>query len=148
METTVYNDTPLYSISVAAKILGISVHTLRMYEKEGLIIPFKKKTSHRLYSQYDIDRLNCIRKAINENKISINGIKTIYSFIPCWELIECSQADRENCDSYSSNSAPCWTHHHINNPCSLLECRTCKVYKDFSECKSIKSSLIQILQDK
>ena len=148
METTVNYDTPLYSISVAAKILGISVHTLRMYEKEGLIIPFKKETSHRLYSQYDIDRIQCIRKAINEYKISINGIKTIYSFIPCWEIIGCSEIEKNNCDSYTTESAPCWTHHHINNPCSLLECRSCEVYRNFSECKSVKSSIIQLLKDK
>ncbi len=29
---------PIYPIGVASKLLGISVHTLRMYEKEGLII--------------------------------------------------------------------------------------------------------------
>jgi hypothetical protein len=33
---------PLFPIRTAAKLLNISVHTLRMYEKEGLIIPFKK----------------------------------------------------------------------------------------------------------
>jgi len=148
METKVNYDTPLYSISVAAKILGISVHTLRMYEKEGLIIPFKKKSSHRLYSQYDIDRLICIRKAINESKISINGIKTVYSFIPCWEIIGCGEIDRDNCNAYTKNSSPCWSYKHINNPCSSIECRNCKVYRNFSECNSIKSSIIQLLKDK
>ncbi len=148
METTVNYETPLYSISVAAKILGISVHTLRMYEKEGLIIPFKKKTSHRLYSQCDIDRLSCIRKAINESKISINGIKTIYSLIPCWEIIGCSEVDKSNCNAYKTNSAPCWSHQHINNTCSNIECRICEVYRNFSECKSVKSSIIQLLKDK
>ena len=36
------NTEPVFPISTAAKLLKISVHTLRMYEREGLIIPFKK----------------------------------------------------------------------------------------------------------
>lgn len=90
------NDLPIYPISVAAQLLNISVHTLRMYEREGLIIPHKKKSNQRLYSKVDLERIQCIRKAINESKISINGIKTIYSLIPCWELVKCSEEDKKN----------------------------------------------------
>ena len=43
-------NSPKYTISSAATLLGISVHTLRMYEREGLIIPFKKESGQRLYS--------------------------------------------------------------------------------------------------
>src|SRR3989304_5728011 len=89
---------PLFPISITAKLLGISVHILRMYERENLIIPFKKKTNHRLYSKADIERISCIRRAINEYKISIAGIKTIYSLIPCWQIVKCSDEDRKNCD--------------------------------------------------
>ncbi|MCJ7553068.1 MAG: MerR family transcriptional regulator, partial [Ignavibacteriaceae bacterium] len=30
-----------------------------MYEREGLILPYQKDTGHRLYSDSDIDRLQC-----------------------------------------------------------------------------------------
>jgi MerR family transcriptional regulator/heat shock protein HspR len=33
---------PIFTISAAAKLLGISVHTLRMYEREGLFIRSKR----------------------------------------------------------------------------------------------------------
>ncbi|CUT05716.1 MerR family DNA-binding transcriptional regulator [Candidatus Kryptonium thompsonii] len=33
---------PVFPISVVAERLGISEHTIRMYEREGLIIPYKK----------------------------------------------------------------------------------------------------------
>jgi MerR family transcriptional regulator/heat shock protein HspR len=109
-----------------------------MYEKEGLIIPFKKKSNHRLYSEADIERLTCIRRAIKEQKISINGIKTIYSLIPCWDIIKCSQKDRENCDSYKSHSKPCWSFVHTENVCGTLNCRECEVYRNYAECKTLK----------
>src|SRR3989339_600291 len=89
-------DEPIFPIRAAAQLLKISVHTLRMYEREGLIIPFKKESSHRLYSQTDLKRIECIRRAINEMKISINGIKTMYSLIPCWEIMGCSGENRIN----------------------------------------------------
>jgi len=135
---------PLYPISGAAKILDISVHTLRMYEREGLILPFKKESSHRLYSRADIERLKCIRKAINESKISIAGIKTIYSLIPCWEIAKCSKSDRENCDAFKTHARPCWTFKHSYNICGGKACRQCDVYRLYSECGKIKDLITSL----
>lgn len=138
------NDRPLFTISSAAEILNVSVHTLRMYEKEGLIIPFRKESGHRLYSDSDIKRLSCIREAINEKKISIQGIKTIYSFIPCWKIKGCSQEDRSKCEAFFSHSNPCWTFNKKSNICSESDCRDCDVYKNFSDCKSIKENIAKL----
>ncbi len=135
---------PVFPISTAARMLKISVHTLRMYEKEGLIIPFKKETNHRLYSRKDIDRLNCIRKAINEYKISIAGIKAIYSFIPCWQINGCTEKDRLSCEAFLSHNKPCWSFEHKNNVCKNMNCRECKVYKSFSECSDIKKAIVNL----
>ncbi len=138
-------DLPLFPISSAAKLLNISVHTLRMYEKEGLIIPFKKESNHRLYSKADIDRLKCIRKAINESKISIAGIKTIYSLIPCWEITKCSEEDRKNCVAFKAHSQPCWTFKHEKNVCAKKDCRNCDVYFQYAECSQIKELITSFI---
>lgn len=134
----VQTDKPIYPIRTAAKLLNISVHTLRMYEKEDLIIPFKKSTSHRLYSKSDIDRINCIRSAINDSKISINGIKTIYSMMPCWEVMNCSKTDRSKCSAFLRHSGPCWAVKGDDTICAKKDCRSCSVYQDYGECGSIK----------
>ena len=139
MHSEVSNDHPIYPIRTAAKLLDISVHTLRMYEKENLIIPYKKSTSHRLYSQYDIDRIKCIRQAINELKISINGIKSIYSLMPCWEVKKCSVEERNQCNAYSTHHGPCWATKSENTICAPQDCRECNVYKNYGECGSIKN---------
>jgi len=141
LEAIEKHEIPLFPISVAAKLLGISVHTLRMYEKEGLIVPFKKESNHRLYSNSDIERLSCIRNTINESKISIAGIKSIYSLIPCWEITGCSESDRVKCDAYKSHSSPCWSFKHTENVCAGLNCRNCEVYKNFIENGSLKEKL-------
>jgi MerR family transcriptional regulator, heat shock protein HspR len=138
---------PLYSISIAARLLNVSVHTLRMYEREGLIIPFRKDSQHRLYAQVDIDRLTCIRHAINKDKLSIAGIQTIYSMIPCWDIKKCGTFERDNCEAYKGYRKACWMFSHVNNICANQVCRECTVYKDYSECGSIKES-IKIISDK
>jgi len=137
-------DTPLYTISTTAKMLGISVHTLRMYEREGLILPFQKSSGHRLYSQSDIERLQCIRNAINKEKISIAGIQHIHALIPCWEIVSCSKKDRENCNAYKSHSKGCWTFEHADDICKGLDCRACPVYKESTDCKNIKNRIIEL----
>lgn len=141
-------DTPVYTISTAATILGISIPTLRVYEKEGLIIPHKKESSHRLYSENDLERLRCIRKAIHEDKISIEGIKTLLSLIPCWALRPCAEADRENCDAYERHQGPCWLYKHKNNVCAGKECRECIVYREYATCGKIKESLRDLIKVK
>jgi MerR family transcriptional regulator/heat shock protein HspR len=135
---------PIFSISTAAKLLGISVHTLRMYEREGLIIPFKKDSNQRSYSQVDIERINCIRNAINESKISINGIKTIYSLIPCWQVVKCSDDDRKKCQGFNGHGNPCWSYNHPNTICENKNCRECEVYNNFSECGKVKELIKSI----
>ena len=136
--------TPVYPIRTAAQLLGISVPTLRMYEKEGLIIPHKTPGNQRIYSDADLERLRCIRRAINESKISINGIKTIYSLIPCWEVIQCSDEDRANCNAFMSHEQPCWTFTHPNTTCENRDCNECEVYTMYSQCGSIKDLIKSI----
>jgi MerR family transcriptional regulator/heat shock protein HspR len=147
LKKTADEELPVFPISAAAKILNISVHTLRMYERQGLIIPYKKSTNHRLYSQSDIERLRCIRHAINDLKISIAGIKAMQSLIPCWKIKGCNIEDRFNCKAYTSNSQPCWSYNQKENKCPEKDCKKCEVYKNFSECKSIKEIIIKFINE-
>jgi MerR family transcriptional regulator, heat shock protein HspR len=81
---------PAFSIGSVARLLGVSVHTLRMYEREGLIIPFKTPSGQRRYSAQDVEHLRCIRKAINEEKLGIAGIQHLQALIPCRQIVGCS----------------------------------------------------------
>ena len=144
MYNQIESDEPIFPISTAARLLKISVHTLRMYEREGLFIPYKKESNQRLYSKDDIERIQCLRRAINESKISINGIKTIFSLLPCWEVKGCSQNERENCKAYNNHNRPCWSYDHEDNTCKDKNCRECVVYKDYSECGKVKELIKSI----
>jgi MerR family transcriptional regulator/heat shock protein HspR len=136
---------PVYTISSAAKILHISVHTLRMYEREGLIIPFRKNSNQRLYSDLDLERVRCIQRTINEDKINIEGIRRVLALLPCWAMIKCSANDRSSCEFYNSHTKPCWMINHNSNTCTDRECRECEVYQSFGSCSSIKEKLKVLL---
>lgn len=141
------SNTPVYTISMAANILGISVHTLRMYEKECLIIPFQKESNQRLYSDNDIERINNFRKTIHDDKIGIAGLRSMASLMPCWEIVNCSEKDRKNCQSFHSYLKPCWAYKHESNVCADISCRECTVYLDF-EYGKVKQKIFEMLQSK
>ncbi len=124
-------------------MLGLSVQTLRYYEREGLIAPYKSSTNHRWYSKADIDRLECIRKAIKEDKMTIAGIKHIHALIPCWQIRGCSEQDRANCDAFKGHKQGCWGYPHANNVCATRDCRLCEVYRLAVNCEDIKKTIIK-----
>lgn len=47
----------LISISKAANLLGVHVDTLRMWDKQGKLIPVKTLGKHRRYSLGDIEKI-------------------------------------------------------------------------------------------
>jgi len=130
-----------YSIGKAAKMIGLSVHTLRKYELNGLVLPSRNGGKQRRYSEDDLERLRCVHRAINEEKISIQGIRHMLAMVPCWALINCPEEDRKICLAYLGTGGPCWEMKHKNSMCAALECRSCKVYAKAGTCHSLKELL-------
>ena len=64
-----------YSIGQVAKKTGLGVHTLRYYEKEGLL-PFVRKSGSglRIYSDSDIGWLGMI-ECLKGTRMTLKGIK-------------------------------------------------------------------------
>lgn len=135
--------TPLLTIATAARILGVSVGTLRLYDRKGLILVHKTSGNQRLYAESDIERLRCIREAITGHKISIEGIRHMHSMIPCWEYMHCTADQRALCPAYNSPEAGCWTYKHQDNACRGVDCRECRVYRLSCDCRTIKQLVYQ-----
>ena len=88
-------DMPLYPIGIVAELIGTTDQTLRLYEKHGLIKP-ARRNKNRFYSENDIKWMRCLRELIHNKKISIEGIKKLLGYAPCWELTECSEERKIN----------------------------------------------------
>jgi len=68
---------PRYVISVAAKILGIQTHTLRYYERIGIIEPSRSSGNIRLYSESDLDQLRRVKTLIEDLGVNLAGAEVI-----------------------------------------------------------------------
>ncbi len=126
--TGMKSDMPLYTIGVVADLLGTTNQTLRIYEKHGLIHP-TRKNKNRFYSENDIKWLFCIRDLIHNKKISIEGIKRLLDYAPCWEIKECAEKDRNNCLAFKNRSKPCWElNQMICTKSSGSACKDCIIF--------------------
>jgi len=121
-------DMPLYTIGVAAELMSITAQTLRLYEKHGLVKPSRKK-KNRFYSENDIRWLFCLRELVHDKKISIEGIKKLLNYAPCWEITMCPEERKNKCLAYRDRAKPCWEiNQMICNNKSDNRCEKCIVF--------------------
>ncbi len=136
---------PKYTIGAAARILKISVPTLRLYESEGLILTFKTDSKRRLYSDLEIEKIKCIMKMIREQGLNFEGIKNLFALIPCWFIKRCSEEERARCTPYLERKVPCWaSEEKCPNP--LPDCRECEIYRKFSKYSDLRISITDLMK--
>ncbi len=68
---------PRYVISIAAKLVGCGTHTLRYYERLGLIRPYRSKGNLRYYSESDIDMLRRIKTLVEDVGVNPAGVEVV-----------------------------------------------------------------------
>jgi MerR family transcriptional regulator, heat shock protein HspR len=66
-----------YTISVAADLVNVHQQTLRHYERLGLIEPYRGKGEIRYYSPQDIERIQQIRRLIEDLGVNLAGVEVI-----------------------------------------------------------------------
>ncbi len=71
------DEDPRYVISIAARMLGVQTHTLRYYEKIGIMEPSRSKGNIRLYSDRDIARLRRVKTLMDDLGINLAGAEVI-----------------------------------------------------------------------
>lgn len=69
-------DQGVYGISVAAELSGIAVQSLRLYERHGLLRPFRSGGGTRRYSADDLARLRRISDLVDAG-VNLAGISRI-----------------------------------------------------------------------
>jgi MerR family transcriptional regulator, heat shock protein HspR len=64
-------------ISAVAEQYQLHPQTLRMYEREGLLLPSRSEGNTRLYTQEDLERLEVILKLTRELGVNLAGVEII-----------------------------------------------------------------------
>lgn len=68
---------PVYMIGIAAQLVGIHPQTLRLYEREQLVVPQRTAKDTRLYSDNDIELLKEIQEMTQKMGLNLAGVKLI-----------------------------------------------------------------------
>lgn len=118
----------LYSVGVAAELLSMHSQTLRIYDKEGLLLPARKR-KWRFYSPHDLARIRVMRYLVHKDGMSLKGLRRLLGLIPCWDIIDCPPLQRKECPQSAVRSRPCWSVAGRGQG----KCRSCRVYSEALE---------------
>jgi MerR family transcriptional regulator/heat shock protein HspR len=66
-----------YMISAVAEMYEIHPQTLRLYEREGLLLPSRSEGNTRLYTDEDLERLEFILNLARDLGVNIAGIAIV-----------------------------------------------------------------------
>ncbi|HUI41627.1 MAG TPA: helix-turn-helix transcriptional regulator [Terriglobia bacterium] len=66
-----------YMISAVAEMYNIHPQTLRLYEREGLLLPSRSDGNTRLYTEEDLERLEVILSLTRDLGVNLAGIEII-----------------------------------------------------------------------
>ena len=68
---------PVFSIRIAARLVGLHVQTLRYYERNGMVKPQRSRGNVRYYSEEDITMINNIKALIDDLGVNLAGVQVI-----------------------------------------------------------------------
>jgi MerR family transcriptional regulator/heat shock protein HspR len=155
-------------IGAVARHFGISVDLLRLYEREGLLIPLKSPRGTRYFTEHDYPWISTILRLVREARLNFAGIRRLLALLPCWEIRKCGHDRRVGCPVFTEASQPCWTNRicchtgpvPVAGPLGLStppaaspsgqktltekvqECYFCAVYRSAPSCENLKALLV------
>jgi MerR family transcriptional regulator/heat shock protein HspR len=73
---TTESNEAVYIISVAAELGGVHPQTLRIYERRGLLSPYRTPGGTRRYSEGDLEKLGAIQE-LTADGVNLEGVRQI-----------------------------------------------------------------------
>jgi hypothetical protein len=153
-------------IGAVARHFGISVDLLRLYEREGLLIPLKSPRGTRYFTEHDFLWIGTILRLVREARLNFAGIRRLLALLPCWEIRQCGYERRAGCPVIQDSSRPCWANMACRSAAegcpvtnirndngreilpkgtkhkfALENCYFCAVYRAAAHCENLKALL-------
>jgi MerR family transcriptional regulator/heat shock protein HspR len=125
-------------IGAVARHFDISVDLLRLYEREGLLIPLKSAKGTRYFTERDYPWIATVLRMVREGRLNFAGIRRLLALIPCWEIRKCDTSRKHDC-SVIGAAAPCWVD---RNCCIPDNCYACDVYRAACQCENLKAFVV------
>jgi MerR family transcriptional regulator/heat shock protein HspR len=77
-------------------MIGIETHTLRYYERLGLIQPGRSGGNIRLYSEDDINQLRYIKTLVNDLGVNLAGVEVVLKLMQRMEEMQVRVEEMED----------------------------------------------------
>jgi DNA-binding transcriptional MerR regulator len=129
-------------IGAVASHFGISVDLLRLYEREGLLMPIKSARGTRYYTEHDYPWIATILRLVREARMNLASIRHLLAALPCWQTRNCGFEGRKGCPVISEESRPCWSNRATCPVISAHDCYFCPVYRSAPNCEHFKALLV------
>jgi len=123
-------------IGVVARHFGVSVDLLRLYEREGILIPLKSPKGTRYFTRLDYPWIATVLRLVREARLNFAGIRHLLALLPCREIRSCEGNGKANCSLAAGAADPCWVHKSCCTPNG--DCYLCEVYRAASRCENLK----------
>lgn len=68
---------PVYVIGVVSRLIHLPIWTLRILDREGLVVPKRTARQTRLYCLNDLRRLARIKELMVDRGVNVKGIRLI-----------------------------------------------------------------------
>lgn len=124
-------------IGVVARYFGVSVDLLRLYEREGILIPLKSPKGTRYFTRQDYPWIATVLRLVREARLNFAGIRHLLALLPCREIRECDGTAKANCSMAAGAADPCWVHKSCCTPEG--DCYLCVVYRAAAKCENLKA---------
>jgi MerR family transcriptional regulator, heat shock protein HspR len=131
-------------IGTVARHFNISVDLLRLYEREGLLIPIKSPKGTRYFTETDYIWIGTVLRLVREARLNFAGIRHLLALLPCWEIRGCGFEKKQSCPVVKDSTAPCW----MSKDCckanvgGVRDCYNCPVYRSAPSCENLRALLV------
>ncbi len=104
------DDLPIYPIRTVASLSGVDARRLRSWEVEyQLLRPARTKGGHRLYSTRDLRLVQCIRRLVEEEGMSLQGVRAWLAAQPDLDEAHTATAGRSRTPEAAAAAGPTTT---------------------------------------
>lgn len=135
-------------IGTVARHFTVSVDLLRLYEREGLLIPIKSQKGTRYFAERDYLWIGTILRLVREAGLNFAGIRRLLALLPCAEIRGCSYQRKQDCPVLREAAMPCWANRACACSGSANDCYSCPVYRSAPSCENLKALLVAPAESK
>jgi len=129
----------MIKIGQVASDFDISLDLLRLYEREGLLIPLRSQYGTRYFTHNDYRWISMLLRLMREARMTCASLRRLLALVQCWEHRHCAPEKVASCPVASEQAGPCWSQ------CPECEdsatCYVCPVYRAAPESEELKALL-------